>query len=729
MSGRVLRVDHVIRARRAAAWLVALAVWSCSGSTATDAGSSGDVAAIEITPSTSSLAVGAQLPLTAVARGVDGKIVTDAALVWSVKDPSIATVSSTGVVTGVALGNTQIAASANGKSGLAVITVLKTPVASVVVRPLHVDAIAGSHTQLTAITYDAANNILSDRAVVWASSNANVATVDANGMVNAVAPGSATITGTAEGKSDAATFTVTQGTVASVAVTPNPVSITVGQSSQLQAAAHDASGITITGRPVSWSSGNTAIATVSESGLVKGVAAGTTTITATIDGKTGSTPVTVTNIPVASVAVQPTSTSVAQGSSVQFFATVKDANGTVVTDRVVAWTSSNEAVATVSPGGVVTGKGAGNATITATSEGVSGSGTVNVLGIAAVPVASVAVSPAADTVTIGQTVTLTATTKDANGNVLTGRAVTWTTSNAGVATVSSTGDVTGVSADTVTITATSEGKSGSSKITVTPAAVGTVVVTPPAATVVVLQTTQLAVVVTDINGAPIANPSVTWRSSNPLIAMVSQTGLVTGIAPGKDTVSATSGGKADSSIITVSLAPVASVDVSPDSTAVTQGQSAQFTAVTKDLLGNTLTGRAVTWTSSNTAVATVDANGKATAVSTGTATTRVVTITATSEGKSGSAKLVVNPAPVASVTVSPQSATIKRGDTKQYSAVAFDASGKALSGRTFIWTSSDPTVATVDQNGLVKGISEGKNVVITATSEGISGSAVVTVNK
>lgn len=711
-------------------WLAGAAVWACSGSTATDAVTSDGVASIEVTPSTSALALGAQLPLTAVARDVDGKIVSDAPVVWSVKDPGIASVSPVGVVTGLALGNTQIAASANGKSGIAVITVLKTPVASVAVRPTHADVMAGTRTQLTAITYDAANNILSDRAVVWASSNNNVATVDASGMVTAVAIGSATITGTAEGKSDAATIAVTQGAVATVAVAPNPASVTVGQSSQLVATAKDANGNAVTGRPVTWSSANTAIATVSESGLLKGVAAGTTTITATIDGKSGSTPVTVTNVPVASVTVQPQSTTIGQGSSVQFSAILKDSSGAVLTDRVVVWSSSNGAVATVSPSGIVTGTGAGSSTITATSEGVSGTGAITVTATT-VPVASVTVSPSADTVTVGQTTTLTATTKDASGNVLTGRAVTWATSNASVATVSASGVVTGVAAGIATITATSEGKSGTATITVIPVTVGSVVVTPATATVLVLQSTQLAVAVTDANGAPITNPSVTWHSSNPLIATVSQTGLVTGVTPGKDTVSATSGGKADSAIITVTLVPVGSVTVSPDSTAVTQGQSTQFTATTKDAFGNTLTGRTITWSSSNTSIATVDATGKATAVSTASGSTTTVTITATSEGKSGTAKLVVNPAPVASVTVSPSSATIKRGDTKQFSATAYDASGRALSGRTFTWTSSDPSVATVDRNGLVKGIAEGRNVAITATESvsGKSGTATVTVNK
>jgi hypothetical protein len=148
---------------------------------------------------------------------------------------------------------------------------------------------------------------------------------------------------------------------------------------------------------------------------------------------------------------------------VQLAATTKDSAGNVLTGRVVTWASSASGVATVSASGLVTGVAAGTATLTATSEGKSGTATVTVT---VVPVASVAVTPSSASVQAGQTVQLTATPKDANGNALTGRTVAWATSNAAVATVSASGLVTGVVAGTATITATSEGKSGSAAITV-----------------------------------------------------------------------------------------------------------------------------------------------------------------------------------------------------------------------------------------------------------------------
>src|SRR5439155_774969 len=165
---------------------------------------------------------------------------------------------------------------------------------------------------------------------------------------------------------------------------------------------------------------------------------------------------------VASVTVTPRTLTVGVGATAQLTATPKEANGTALTGRVVTWASDNTTVATVSSMGLVGGVAQGQATITATSEGQSGTAALTVV----VLVASVTVTPTPATVGIGQTVQLTATPKDANGNVLTGRGVTWARNNTAVATVSSTGLVTGVAQGQATITATSEAKNGTAAVAV-----------------------------------------------------------------------------------------------------------------------------------------------------------------------------------------------------------------------------------------------------------------------
>src|SRR6266566_4743812 len=159
-----------------------------------------------------------------------------------------------------------------------------------------------------------------------------------------------------------------------VAVTVNPASasLTVSATAQLTATPKDSNGTALSGRAVTWASNNPAVATVSPSGLVTGVAAGSATITATSEGQSGTATVTVTNVPVASVTVSPASPSIAVGQTVQLAAVTKDAAGNVLTGRTVTWTTSNSTVATVLATGLVTGVAAGTATITATSEAVAG---------------------------------------------------------------------------------------------------------------------------------------------------------------------------------------------------------------------------------------------------------------------------------------------------------------------------------------------------------------------
>ena len=261
--------------------------------------------------------------------------------------------------------------------------------------------------------------------------------------------------------------------VASVAVTPPSTTMTLGQTQQLTAQPRDAQGNNLTNRTVSWSSTNTAVASVSSSGLVTALTVGgPVTIVASSEGQDGSAVVTVTPPPVASVNVSPASPTLTPLASVQLSATTRDASGAVLTGRVVTWTSSNNAVATVSGSGLVTGITVGApVTITATSEGQTGTVTVSVVNPV---VTSVSISPATTSVSTGGTTFLSADVRDQNNVNLTKQVVTWTSSNAAIVTVSPmpTGSqsavVTGVAAGgPVTITATIAGKNATALVTVT----------------------------------------------------------------------------------------------------------------------------------------------------------------------------------------------------------------------------------------------------------------------
>ncbi|HUR95291.1 MAG TPA: Ig-like domain-containing protein [Gemmatimonadales bacterium] len=169
------------------------------------------------------------------------------------------------------------------------------------------------------------------------------------------------------------------------------------------------------------------------------------------------------------------------------------------------------------------------------------------------PVATVTVSPNAASVAVGGTVQLAATMTDAGGEPLTGRAVTWTSDNAQVATVSSSGLVSAATVGSTTITGTSEGKSGTAQITVSaaPTPIATVEVAPGAPTVAAGSTVQLTATPKDVAGQPLSGRTVTWTTGAPGVATVSPTGRVTGVAPGLATITATSEGVQGTSSVTV----------------------------------------------------------------------------------------------------------------------------------------------------------------------------------
>ncbi|HVT39441.1 MAG TPA: Ig-like domain-containing protein [Gemmatimonadaceae bacterium] len=174
--------------------------------------------------------------------------------------------------------------------------------------------------------------------------------------------------------------TATAPPVSNVVVTIATPSITLGTvGDQATAVLKDANGNVLQGRTVTWQSSNTTVATISATGVITTVGVGTSTITATSEGQSGGALLTVTSAPVATVTVTLAASSIPLGTvGDQATAVLKDAGGNVLQGRTVTWQSSNTAVATVSPAGVITTVAAGTSTITATSEGISGAANVTV---------------------------------------------------------------------------------------------------------------------------------------------------------------------------------------------------------------------------------------------------------------------------------------------------------------------------------------------------------------
>jgi uncharacterized protein YjdB len=255
--------------------------------------------------------------------------------------------------------------------------------------------------------------------------------------------------------------------IVSATVTLAQGSLQVRQTTQATAVLLDSRN-RILNQPVAWSTSSTTVATVSASGLVTAISVGTADIIATRGGKSGSATLTVlAAAPVASVSVALAKSSLSVGQTTQATDTTRDSTNNVLTGSVVTWSTGNANVASVnSTSGLVSAVGAGSTTITATSEGVTGTASLSVTTTTPVAVASVSVSPSSSSFLVGAAVQLSATTLDANGNVLTGRVITWSSANTSIASVNSTGLVTAIVVGSATITATSEGQSGSATVNV-----------------------------------------------------------------------------------------------------------------------------------------------------------------------------------------------------------------------------------------------------------------------
>jgi alpha-tubulin suppressor-like RCC1 family protein len=247
------------------------------------------VATLQVTAPTTTLAPGQQTQLTVTVRDAEGDVLTGRVVQYTSSATAVVTVSGTGRVTGVAVGNAKVTVTSEGKAADINLSVVTAPVAMVQVVPATVTLDPAGTASLAATVRDAANNVLADREVGWVSSAPGIATVDANGKVTALTGGEATITAASGGKSAVATVTVRAvSPVAVIEIQGALDTLEAYDVRNLQAVLRDAQGTPIGGL-VAWSSSNPAVATVHPTtGVITGVDRGTVTITATSNGKTHS---------------------------------------------------------------------------------------------------------------------------------------------------------------------------------------------------------------------------------------------------------------------------------------------------------------------------------------------------------------------------------------------------------------------------------------------------------
>jgi uncharacterized protein YjdB len=427
---------------------------------------------------------------------------------------------------------------------------------------------AGTSIQLaaTAIYSDSSHADVTNQ-VAWSSSNPAVATVDAtSSRATAVNPGSATLSATLNGQSGSTTLTVTAATVVSIAITPASPSIAAGTTQQFVATGTltDNSTQNISA-DVGWTSSSTTVATVNGAGLASSLSAGQTIITAncTLASMCGTVSATaalnVSAATLVSIAVTPTTPSIALGTTQQFVATgTYTDNTTQNLSAQASWSSSNTTVASVNSAGLATSAAIGRTNIAA-SVGSIASAPVP-LGVTAATLASIAVSPTNANLALGYAMSFSATGTYTDGSTqsLTSQ-VTWTSSAGGVATISnasnSAGVATSVAQGSTNITASMSGvTSAPAALTISAPTLLSITITPANAAVLPGSTLQYLATgnYSDTSTGNITS-SVTWLSDTPATAAFnnSTAGLVSAIAVGSANISASLNGQTATTGISV----------------------------------------------------------------------------------------------------------------------------------------------------------------------------------
>ncbi|MDO3408345.1 Ig-like domain-containing protein [Saccharibacillus sp. CPCC 101409] len=483
-----------------------------------------------------------------------------------------------------------------------------------------------------------------------------------------------------------------------------------------------------TNKTVVWSVYNeTGSASIDVNGVLTGIKAGTVTVTATAsDGsgvkETRTFTVVQTQFPVTGVTVSAYggATSVTQGETLQFSAQVQPNNAT---NPSVKWSVyGGTGSATIDPvTGLLTAGTPGTVTVVATAMDGSGqSDSFNLTITAAnVPVQSVTVSAyqGAKSVNVGSTLQFTASVSPNNA---TDQSVTWSVYDSQFASIDQNGLLTAIKAGTVTVTAVAKDGSGVSNtynLTIKqPAATITITAAGNPKYLNVSDTVQLTA---EFDPSDTTDQTVTWSVDDSQIASVDQNGLLTGNKAGTVTVTATANdgsGVSDTYQLTIRQ-PVTSVTVSAYDNVTNTVNVSETLQLEAAVNPNDATDSTVTWSVYDPQFASIDQNGLLTGIKAGT-----VTVTATAKdgsGKSGTYTVTVKQ-PVTSVTVSAYDGTtnsIEVNTTLQLNAQV--APGDA-SNKTVIWNVDNTAVATVDQNGLLSGKSQG-TVIVTVTAQDGSG--------
>ncbi len=710
---------------------------------------------LSVTPRDEATPEGTLVAYTATGNYSDGstanltKVVT-----WSSSDPGVATISNSdptrGLAAALAPGASDIIASFEGLSDQTSLTVLDDNVVRIDVLPPQAVIDVGQSLQYTAIAITETGRSLDiTSGADWGSQNEAVATIDEGGSASGSAPGTTAITASYDGVTGTAQLAVRGAEIDLVAITVEPINAALYSFTTLQYTAtaiySDGSNADVT-ELVTWGSLDRTILVLSNDddfgrGLAFGLQPGETDVTAELDGVSGSTPVTVVQTQAEiELVVRPALIGLPVGASVRYSADlVIDGERAIDVSEFVGWSSSEPGVASVDATGLARALAEGTALIVAElglpGLTLEGSGQLNVRP-APPEILELAVTPVNASVIEGgqqqyqaRAIYSDGTTEDVSDDVQ------WSTGDGGIAVVDTSGLATGVSAGTTSINAiltlSSGDISGAANLQVLPPALTGLTVTPPSATTLPEGQVQFTATAEFENGTTEdVSDSVSWLSSDPTVAQVDSRGLATGLNPGAVDIQATlatpDGTFSDAGRLRVNTPAVVIEElvVDPAAAEVLVGGKQQFNArvLLSDGSSQDVTTQ-VSWTSENSAIASVNDQGRATGIAEGNAgITASLTYEAVTYTDTAALEVTAAAVTIEELIVDPASASVLIAGTQQFSARVILSDGSSQDVTTDVgWSSSDSSIAQVDADGLATGLGEGHSeIVATLLYEGVT---------
>ncbi|OOB79182.1 MAG: hypothetical protein BEN18_04600 [Epulopiscium sp. Nuni2H_MBin001] len=661
------------------------------------------------------LDVGDEYTLTA---GVYPANATNQAINWTSSDSSLVSVSSAGVLTAHGAGDgvviTATSASNPDVSSTCTVTVNTVEPADITLNRTADTINIGGTVQLSAVI---SPSNATNQAVVWSSSDSLVAAVDENGLVTGLSEGTAIITVVTDNgvSADCEIEVVTSGSdivVSKVEINPG-VNQTIMQNQTLQLEALITPSAA-SNQQVTWSSSNESVATVDANGLVKGVGNGTAVITVTTDdgAKTDTITVVVSAIAATSITLNKSADVLLVNddskSYTQLVATVMPSDAT---NQELVWSSSDPSVATVDPTGFVSAVKTGVTTITAAiSDDASlwATCSVTVSEDGDIATTGLTLNSTAEVVSVNHSVDLVATVHPTGAS---NQNIQWSTNNSSVATVDQYGTVTAVGEGSATITATQGSFS---------ATCGIFCVNVPAASLSLNRTQDTiglgsnTTLTATLGPENVSDGAITWSTSDASVVRIlsqdDECAIIYGASTGEATITATaSNGLSAECRVNVETGTISVTGITLDSYHydLVEGEAVDLTAY---LNPSGASNKTINWTLGNGNLAILDANADSATITAVGAGTTTVTATSADGGYTASCTLVITQKPAVEIDYS--EAVLLMNETVQLTETITTGAGTLQS---FGWSSSNPAVASVDENGVVSAVGYG-NAIIYATA-------------